>query len=228
MENYKTPNEVLINQIGKDPEITKAIAMAHKVCDYRGHFQHYCALLYPDRYKVDKVLKNYAMGMYQHMKAAIEIEDNTLYFVAMGCDYEARYTDDVCNHRIRTEIVNPSGRNFFIEVGTWGEGSMSIDHVIDRDMEEEYNKEAAKYRSLINERGGFWKHGEGSLLYEQYQKYQEQPYHWYKKEIWHDLKIKYTNENILKLVNTLFECNFNEIVIDRYFLTQDDYKSKSV
>lgn len=145
----------------------------------------------------------------------------------MGMNYDARYKDDVCNHRIRTEIINAKGKKFFIELGTWGNELMRIDHVIDRDLQIHYEKKQLEFRDLININGGFNKISHQSPLYVDYKKYQEQPYHWYKKDVWQNMKVKYTNENVLKLVNVLFDCNFTEIVIDYNHLTTDIYSSIS-
>jgi hypothetical protein len=160
-------------------------------------------------------------------KKAIENIGNKLVFVGMGCQYKERYEDDVCNHRIRTEIINPNGRRFFIEVGTWGAELMRIDFVVDRDQENEYSEKAQEYRDKINANGGFFRIGKGHHLYEQWKKYNNQPYYWYKKEQWDSLRTKYTKANVIKLVNSLFDCKFEEIEIDYHHLTNDDYCSVS-
>lgn len=64
-------------------------------------------------------------------------------------------------------------------------------------------------------------------LFEAYQKAQGQPYHWYKKDAWFDLLTKYTNANVLALVNSLFDCHFTEVVVDYCHLTTEVYTSKS-
>lgn len=232
MEKYIQPTQEVISQIGIDHKTTKEFHYAHEVCDSNFNLKHYCAMMYPHRYIVSAELKDFATTEYERMLSdklkEVNASPNKLYFVGMGMPYEARYDDDVCNHRIRTEIVNPGGQNFFIEVGTWGEELMRIDFVIDRDMQDLYEEKALYYRNKINEQGGFWKHGKGSYLYEEYQKYQSQPYYWYKKDEWFSLRTKYTKENVLKLVNKLFDCKFTSLEVDYYFLSTEDYKSKSI
>jgi hypothetical protein len=226
------PSEEIINQIGIDPKITREFNYSHGVLDSNHVFKHYCAIVYPHRYIVDEQTKLKAAKEYERMKAdkikEVESNANTLYFVGMGMDYAKRYDDDVCNHRIRTEIINPKGRRFFIEVGTWGEELMRIDFVIDRDLQKLYEDKRDYYYRKIQEKGGFLKHGEGSYLYDEFKKYESQPYYWYKEDEWSSLRTKYTNQNILKLVNSLFDCNFNKIEIDYHFLTTEDYISKSI
>lgn len=135
-------------------------------------------------------------------------QTSKLVFVCMGMDYPERFPGDVCNHRIRTEFLNPNGRKFFIEVGTGRGDKMRVDHVTDRDQEEEYNKKASEYRDKIKASNmQFVNHP----LYSEYQKYMSQPYYWYKKHEWESLNTEYTKENVLKLVNRLFDCNFTEI-----------------
>ena len=83
------------------------------------------------------------------------------------------------------------------------------------------------YRGEIEAKGGFLKVGENDAVMVNYRKYQNQPYYWYKHEQWKGLKTKYTNANVLQLVNTLFDCNFSEMVVDYDHLTTDDYCSIS-
>jgi hypothetical protein len=225
---YTLPPLEVLEQIGKSAKITREFHYAHGVCDSFNNRVHFGALIYPNRYAVTKEQKEYATKHYNRMKTDILAGlGEKLVFVGMGVEYPARYDDDICNHRIRTEIVNPQGKRFFIEVGTWGSELMRFDHVIDRDQEEEYRCKSLEYRDKIEKAGGFWKIGKGHPLYDEYQKYQLQPYHWYKKNDWHDKRMKYTKANVLKMVNKLFECNFSELVIDCNFLTTDDFTSNS-
>lgn len=226
--SYVLPPLEILEQIGKDARITKEFHHSHGVCDSSGNKIHFGALVYPNRYAITKEQKEYATQHYNRMKTDILAGvGQRLVFVGMGMQYDARYDDDVCNHRIRTEIINPEGRRFFIELGTWGAELMRFDHVVDRDQEDEYNGKAREYRQKIEDAGGFWKIGKGHHLYEEYQKYQSQPYYWYKKQEWNSKRIKYTKTNVLKMVNELFDCNFTEIEIDYHFLTTDDFTSNS-
>ena len=230
--NYIQPTEDIINQIGVDPEITREFCFSHSVCDSNGTHQHWCAMLHSKRYVVNDEIKQKSTREYERMKAdrikCVENSPNTLYFVGMGMEYDARYEDDVCNHRIRTEVINPNGHRFFIEVGTWGAERMRIDHVVDRDVEKLYEEKRNYYYNKIKEDGGFLRHGKGSYIYDQFRLYEEQPYYWYKKKEWDGAYFKYTKSEVLNLVNKLFDCNFNKIEIDYHFLTTEDYVSKSI
>ncbi len=218
----------LLSQLGTNERFTREVNYAHGVCDKYSVLQHYCTMYAGKRYITTLEQKEQAQKLYAiNKQRAIENVGNKLVFVGMGSEYSPKYEDDVCNHRIRTEIVNPKGRRFFIEVGTGSGELMRIDHVVDRDQEDEYNAKASEYRQKINDAGGFWKIGKGDPLFEEYQKYQKQPYHWYKHEQWRELKAKYTNLNVLNLVNTLFDCNFKEMQVDYDHLTTNDYSSIS-
>lgn len=218
----------LLNQLGTNERFTREVNFSHSVCNAQSVHQFYCTMYGGKRYKTTTEQKEQAQKLYQANKQrAIKNVGNKLVFVGMGCEYSARYPDDVCNHRIRTEIVNPEGKRFFIEVGTWGNELMRIDHVVNRDMEDEYKERVQFYRGEIEAKGGFLKVGENDAVMVNYRKYQNQPYYWYKHEQWKGLKTKYTNANVLQLVNTLFDCNFSEMVVDYDHLTTDDYCSIS-
>ena len=131
-----------------------------------------------------------------------------LIFVSMGMSYTPRFAGDVCNHRIRTQITNPKGRNFFIEVGTGRGDKMRIDHVIDLDQEREYKEKASYYREKISESKML---PQRHPLWATYQKYMEQPHQWYKYKEWESLNVEYTQDNVIKLVNRLFECDFTDM-----------------
>lgn len=135
-------------------------------------------------------------------------QNSKLIFVSMGMDYKERFPGDVCNHRIRTELINPEGRRFFIEVGTGRGDKMRIDHVIDKDQEHEYEEKASYYWAKIRESKVI---PQNHPLYNSYKKYMEQPHQWYKHKDWEGLSVEYTKENVLKLVNRLFDCNYTEM-----------------
>jgi len=218
----------LINQLGENVRLTREMSFAHSCCNAQSVHQFYCTMYGGKRYKTTLEQKEQDQKLYAiNKQRAINEVGNKLVFVGMGCEYSARYEDDVCNHRIRTEIVNPQGKRFFIEVGTWGNELMRIDHVVDRDQEDEYNNKLTETMQKIDAAGGFYKVGKGHRLYTELDKYRSQPYYWYKKDDWFSLRTKYTKENVLKLVNKLFDCNFTDVVVDYNHLTTDDYASIS-
>lgn len=228
MTTYIEMPQELFAQLGENEKFTREVNYAHGVCDQYSVLQHYCTMYEGKRYITTLEQKQQAEKLYQiNKQKAIGSVGNKLVFVGMGCEYSPRYDDDVCNHRIRTEIVNPQGKRFFIEVGTWGSELMRIDFVVNRDQENEYEEKVQFYRKEIEAKGGFNKVSNSDGLMINYREYQKQPYYWYKHSQWKDLKPKYTKENVMNLVNTLFDCHFKEMVIDYNHLTTDDYSSIS-
>lgn len=221
--------EELFQNIYTDKKLRNQIAYAHGCYDSNTNFKYLKTCSYPIEYTVTQAQKDLALQEIERDKVEILSNlGNKLVFVGMGCDYKERYEGDVCNHRIRTEIQNTNGRNFFIEVGTWGSELTSIQHVIDRDLEIEYEIKRSEYYDLIKSNGGFSLNmNKDSELWQQYQHYQKQPYYWHKKEVWEGLKIKYTFENVINLVNMLFDCNFDTMEVDNYTLRTEFYKSIS-
>jgi hypothetical protein len=218
----------LINELGTNKKLTREVNYAHGCSNSGGHHLHFCTMYEGKRYKTSQELKDKASLLYaENVKEAIKNVGNKLVFVGMGRDYAPRYEDDVCNHRIRTEIINPQGRKFFIEVGTWGNELMRIDHVVDRDEENLYNAKLIETSEKINNMGGFNNVPQSHPIWDERKKYQSQPYYWYKKDDWFSLRTKYTKQNVLKLINSLFECNFTEMEVDYNHLTTDNYQSVS-
>lgn len=218
----------LLNQLGTNEKLTREMNFAHGVCDTNSVLKHYCTMYEGKRYITTPEQKEQAKKLYEiNKKKAIKSVGNKLVFVGMGTEYKARYEHDVCNYRIRTEILNPDGKRFFIEVGAWGAELMRIDHVVNRDQEDEYNEKLSFYRNEIEAKGGFLKviNTDESMI--NFRKYQNQPYYWFKKEQWEGLKTKYTKQNVINLVNTLFDCKFTEMEVDYNHLTTDDYTSVS-
>lgn len=215
-------------EIYKSESLRNGIANAHKCLDKYHNFKHFQALHKLERFIVTPEQIQEAQNERERAKKEIiKNLSNKLVFVGMGCEYSERYDDDVCNHRIRTEITNPDGKKYFIEVGTWGEELTHFDFVIDRDLQNEYERKAEFWREKIKSAGGFGKLSQQHPYLLELKKYQEQPYYWNKKHLWKDLKIKYTKTNILEVVNMLFDCNFKEIEIDNFNLSTDDYTSIS-
>lgn len=226
--NYIDFTPELLENLETNDRLIREMHFSHSCCDMGGKHLFYCTMYKGSRYKTSIEQKETASKLYAINKdKKIKSLGNKLVFVGMGMEYPERYEDDVCNHRIRTEIINKDGRRFFIEVGTWGEELMRIDHVVDRDQQKEYEDKLNAIHDKIVEMGGFCKVSEDNPIMINYRKYQSQPYHWYKKEDWGSLRIKYTKENVLRLVNKLFDCNFTEMDVDYNYLTTQDYISTS-
>lgn len=229
MKNYQMPDTAILNQIGVAEKITHEFAFAHKVEDKYGILKHYCAMVYPDNYIVNEAQKQFAQKEYNRMKKEkLATIANKLVFVGRGSSYAERYEDDVCNHRISTNIRNPQGRNFYIEVGPNAQGNkMHFSYVIDLDMQREYEEKRHEYYEKIKSMGGFSKVSQNDPVMIAYEKYGNQPYYWYKKDEWYSLKIDYTKSNLIAVVNSLFDCHFTEMEVSEYLIRDEDYASIS-
>lgn len=201
------------------------VAFAHG-CKYEGQPEYKKTCSYPVEYIVTDM--QVAEATKERERAKIQtVKDNEgkLMFVGMGMEYSPRYADDVCNHRIRTEFVNAEGHRFFIELGTGRGDQMRIDHSIDRDLEDLHDTKLQELRAQLSNKGRFG--AENTPIYNEMKKWENQSYNNFAKlEHKSDLP-KYTLQNVLKLVNKYFNCNFSEIVIDNYNVSCGDYVSIS-
>jgi len=188
-------------EIYKDEKFRNAVAYAHACADAQGRHKHFLALMYPIDYIVTSEQITIAQKEVERAKKeALKNLGNKLVFVGMGMTYSPRYEGDVCNHRIRTEFQNPSGRRFFIELGTGKSGTelMRCDHAIDRTRQDELNDHPEHQGEFYNYLG-------------------------LERNQWP----KYSLSAILKLVNENFECKFTEIEIDNFTLSPDEFICKS-
>lgn len=224
---YLEMPETLLAELGENVELTKEMNYAHPVGDSMGNTLFNCTMYRGKRYKTDKEMIDKAAILYKENKdKAISNVGNKLVFVGMGCNYTKRYDDDVCNHRIRTELINKDGKRYFVELGTCGNEKMRADHVVDRDLEDIYSNKLIEIRNEIEKNGGFLRISHNDPLMISYKKYQNQPYYWFEKEKVESLinkGIKYTNENVLKFVNDIFGCKFTEMEVDYYHLNTSDF-----
>ena len=184
-------------------KLRNAVAYAHQCCDKNGNFMHYKALLYPQSFIVNIDQINEAKAEIKRVKNIL-IEsaktDNKIYFTGMGMEYQERYDDDVCNHRIRAEFKNKIGRTFFIEFGTGRVNNLRIDHAIDKSLQKRREEERVSIQDYNNFKG-LERNG--------------------------DLGI-YSKVNLLSIINKYFNCNFSEIIIDNYNISPDDIISQSI
>ncbi len=213
-------------EIYTNEQFRNQVATAHSCCDKGGVHKFWKTCSYPIEYVVTEVQKAFAKEECQRAKKqAIKDNKGKLMFVGMGCTYDERYPDDVCNHRIRTEFVNSKGHKFFIEFGTGNKDQMRIDHAVDRVMENEYGEKVNDlYKKLepVERYSKQW-----YAIKDEIKTYQGQPYYNYKGlEHMKDMP-QYTKANVLEIVNSYFDCKFSEIVIDNYNVSTDDYTSVS-
>ena len=226
--NYQKLTAEKFNEIYSDEEWRNEVAYAHGVQLASGEtFKGSCS--YPVRYRVTEEQIEEAQKEINRKKEEIyKNHSNDLLFVSMGMDYAPRFEDDVCNHRIRTEFINKDGKHFFIEVGTGREDEMRVDFSIDRDLQNEMDKKAGEVRLKLSnaiDKNNFLL---VAKLRNDLQDAMRQPYYNYGGlERGNNIKIKhshlkYTKENVLFLVNDVFDCDFKNIIVDPHTISTGD------
>lgn len=221
MQSTTFLSEEKFQEIYTNEEFRNAVAMPVKCCYADGRFKHFETVTYPQRWIVTE--EQSAKAKTEKQRARVEtIENNRgkLLFVGMGCTYESRFNDDVCNHRIRTEFLNAEGKKYFLEFGTGRGEEMRIDHSIDRDLEDFHKQKQSFYSDKMrNEKQGspVW-----NELLQKRREWDSQPYHNYNNLERAAIDLKYTLQNVLKVVNENFNCNFTECVVDNYNVSPDD------
>ena len=192
--------EEKFSEIYSDMQFCKKVANAYKYYDSKMVFIHLKTCSYPIEYIVTieqiEIAKQEVEKQKQLLLNSIE---NKLVFVGMGMTYKSLVENDVCNYRIRTNIVNKNNQKFFVEFGTTNQyiekepnvKYIRVDYAIDLTdpLNQKYNHNNLERKNL---------------------------------------KVEYTLDNILKIVNYNFDCNFTEILIDNHLLSTDEYKSISL
>ncbi len=182
------------NEIYSNENFRNSVAFAHGYCNAGGELINRQTCSYPVRYIVtDAQIEKAKKELKRAKQETFEKHFNDLLFVGMGMEYPARYEDDVCNHRIRTEFLNKDGKQFFVEFGTGRGEEMRVDYSVDRDLEKIRKSEKSQRQDYYN--------------YKNLEKMQP---------------IKYTKTNILNLVNNVFICDFKKIVVDNYTVSCND------
>jgi len=161
-----------------------------------------------DVYKIAFCDKKYYVTQQQKQKATrimekVELEkkhqylkSNTLVFNGMGMSFKAK-PGYIGNHRIRASFINLDGIKCFIEVGTGKENDlMRCNHSM-------YNY--VNVCNSLKERDLREKNNYGNIE--------------------RSLSLKYTFDNLLKLVNETFNCNYKSIVLEEHFLRTDVFTS---
>ena len=154
-----------------------------------------------------------------------------LVFVWMWMDHNV---NDIGNYRIRTYVKNKAGRKFFIELWNgraaikdvhWKEvcSQIHIDFLVDQDEADYYDKQLQEvcrtpFRQMTSTQKAIKDH------------FLKQPYYQYKKhEARAFVEWKEANkQNVIDLVNYLFDTNFTEMIVDSIILRQEDYISTDI
>ena len=215
--------DIEFSQIFSDAKLRNAIVFAHKSYDSGMKFIGFVALGGLDRYLVTSEQIEKAKQFYEEAKRqTFEQHKNDLIFCGMGCDYDAQYDDDVCNHRIWTQFENSKGKHYLLEFQHTNDYNLYLSAFCDFDAEEEYNNQWEALRVQRDEyrpRDDRWKEINKEMQ-ELGLKFAFNSHPLMKER----LEFKYTQTNILLLVNREFDCNFNNIVIDLYNIHPSDKK----
>lgn len=123
-------------------------------------------------------------------KKVLKDNKNKLLFAGMGMTYtKEEHNDDILNHRIRTEFETNDGRIVFVEFGTMADyKTIRCDFSINRTKQAFFNDDTNKQSEFYNYKGL----EKDSCLG------------------------KYNKANILRLINTTFNCSFKEMIVDNY------------
>lgn len=215
-----TNNE--FEKIYSDVELLISIVFARKSYDSHSNFKYYTAVHYPNNYIVTPEQIDLAKQEFARAKESVySLHENHLLFCSMGGSYAPRYQDDPCNHRIRTEFLNSKGKRYFIELGTYQDHTLHVDFSIDRDMEAKHDKEKSDISKQLDQLDR--RSAEYALLR---RKLSDMLYVSSFKNfggLEHtNLNLKYTLQNILKLINETFNCNFKEIYVDHHIIHPSD------
>lgn len=204
-------------------KLRNEVANAHGCYGSDKNFKYYGTCTYPNnmrravsREQIEEARRLKEVARWETLKK----NRNSLLFVGMGMNYDPRYEGDVCNHRIRTEFLNDSGQLIFVEFGTGRGEEMRCDHSIDRNLERKYDEKRAYYSKLqyqLKTNGGSM--SELQEIRQEFRKWSAQPFYNHKGLERRSSMPKYTNENVLKLVNETFGCSFKKMVVDHYNLS---------
>jgi len=202
MKKEQEITKELFNEIYTNDKLRHAVAYAHGCCDSEGRETHRLALYGLECYVVTESQILEAKTVHAKIIAKVLRDNkNNLLFVGMGMDFEPTIKDGVGNYRIRTEFLNSKGKKYFIEFGKgMNFDELRIDFAIDRDMQ--------------NECGDA--HNKQSLFYNYHKLETKTP------------ALKYTYQNVLKLVNKHFNCNFKKMVVDSYNISHDGVLCESL
>ena len=215
-ENFK--------RIYSDENFRNAVAYAHSCCDKFGNHLYFKALLYPDNYIVSEDQKNEALKELERARKELisNYKKGELIFIGMGSDFKSDHSD-IGNYRIRANFKNKEGHNFFIELLSSKKG-FYCDYSIDKDMEKEYDAKLSECHDEMKKSKRFspkWRRLDSIR-----DKYLEQPYYNTFGIEHKSFDCDFTKENVLKLINDTFNCNYNTLRVDRYTLSPGDICSE--
>lgn len=194
-------SEEKMKEIYIDERFRNAVAWAGECNNQYGEFKRFKALSYPLEYIVTEEQKKEAQNEYERAKAAKikSIKRGTIVFTGMGMIYKKRFDGDICNHRIRSYFKNSKGHRFFLEfcAKSNDEGFYCTGS---EDMEREENE---KKGIRANE-----------------------PYHHSKQLERKNFTQRFSEKNLLCIINRSFDCKYERLEVDNYTLRGDDFISE--
>lgn len=201
---YKELTEEEFNKYKHDDKFIHEVTFSHGVANSKGELQFTKSMtkygIAKQDYEVNEEIINKAKQIFDYRKNKIisNIKKNTLYFIGMGMQFETE-PPYLNNHRIRAYFKNNDGILCFVEFGTAINNKfLRCDHALINTKKEWNSLKEREQEKRINEL----------------------------ESIKGDYN-KYTKEEVLKLVNLFFNCNFNDLEILEYFVSCDDITSIS-
>lgn len=186
-----------------DAKFVHEITWAHGVEGWDNYNLGMCYYVNGTEYYVSKEMQEKAKAEYNRRKKAIVNQiGNKLVFVGMGCEFEPSTPEYIGNHRIRTYFKNNNGILCFVEFGTaMDKNFLRCDHALLNTRKEDGsdNWKSLKERDEKEIRVSSVEKISGAS------------------------QIKYTKENILKIVNEGFDCSFKEVEVEEHFVSTQDF-----
>lgn len=200
-----TAKNILSNEkfqeIYKDEKFLRDVAEAVETKNVYVDFKPFKTISHPIEYICTEEQKNEAIKEKERLKAEkiANYGKGTLVFIGMGCTFDKRFKGDIGNHRVRSYFKNTAGRFFLVEFSSNidGEGF----HCTESD-------------DLDRER----MESEGIIV--------ESPVHSSKQIERQIFSQRYSEKNLLNIVNRSFDANYTRLVVENYILWVDDYISE--
>ncbi len=215
--------EEKFQEIYSNEEFRNQVAFASNCMDKYEKHVNYKTNSYPVEYIVseDQIKKASEERERAKKEKISNMKAGELVFVGMGITYKECFPGDVCNHRIRTEFKNKTGHHYFVEILSSERKYFCFDYSIDRDLEKEYY---IKIREAYNKRAECERGTEAYIECDNdIMKYSEEPYN-YAFNLGHNrINLDYTLDNILKIINETFDCDYKTASVDQYTLRCDDF-----
>lgn len=205
-EEYKTLNKKDFDKYKHDNRFIHEVTFSHGVerwKEYKKAMTKYT--IAKQDYKVTKDFIKKAKRIYQYRKKKVikSITKNKLVFVGMGMSFNPSTINHLNNHRIRTYFKNNEGVLCFVEFGTsLNKDFLRCDHALTNTKKNNSEWDSLRQREETEKRINELESIKGDYT-------------------------PYTKESILNLVNKYFNCSFNEVEIQDYFISTSDYICKS-